>query len=152
MPPSMLPSRQPQPVRIFLTTLIHVNGYKRVTYNLFCAQSNSHGVFMRAKVAVATVSGKAYFFLVNELREKNIDFVSIVPSEPVPAEAKVVVTTEKEKYLINHERVLVFDPETEPSTVINEAARILQGKETYEKIVVGVDPGEVFGLAVIADG
>jgi len=107
---------------------------------------------MRAKVAVATVSGKAYFFLVNELREKNIDFVSIVPSEPVPAEAKVVVTTEKEKYLINHERVLVFDPETEPSTVINEAARILQGKETYEKIVVGVDPGEVFGLAVIADG
>jgi hypothetical protein len=30
--------------------------------------------------------------------------------------------------------------------------KILQGKEVYEKIVIGVDPGEVFGLAVIADG
>jgi hypothetical protein len=30
--------------------------------------------------------------------------------------------------------------------------KILQGKESYEKIVVGVDPGEMFGLAVIADG
>ena len=110
------------------------------------------GVFMAAKVAVATVSGKAYFLLINELKEKNIDFVSIIPGEPVPAEAKVVVTTEKEKHLINHERVLVFDPETETSIIINEASRILEGKETYEKIVIGVDPGEVFGLAVIADG
>ena len=107
---------------------------------------------MIAKVAVATVSGKAYFLLINELKEKNIDFVTLIPGEPVPAEAKVVITTEKERHLINHERVLVFDPETEPSAIINEAAKILQGRETCENIVIGVDPGEVFGLALIADG
>ena len=107
---------------------------------------------MKAKVAVATVSGKAYFLLVNELKEKNIPFLSLVPGDPVPAEAKVVITTAQEKRLINHERILVYDGKTEPSTLINEAVRLLEGKESYEKIVIGVDPGEVFGLAVIADG
>jgi len=107
---------------------------------------------MKAEVAVATVSGKAYFFIVNKLREKNIDFLSLVPSEPVPTEIKVVITTAKEKHLINHEKILVYDSETEPETVVNAALKILQGKESYEKVVIGIDPGKVFGLAVIADG
>jgi hypothetical protein len=107
---------------------------------------------MKAKVAVATVSGRAYFLLVTKLREKNIDFVSLIPGDPVPPEAKVLITTEKEQRLINHERILVYDPKTDPAAVVNEAVKILQGKESYEKIIVGIDPGEVFGLAVIADG
>lgn len=107
---------------------------------------------MKEKVAVATVSGKAYFLLINELKERNISFLNFIPGEPVPTAAKVVITTEKEKPLIDYERVLVYDENTEPSTVVNEALRILQGKEKYEKIVIGIDPGEVFGLAVVADG
>ena len=46
----------------------------------------------------------------------------------------------------------VYDSETEPAALANEVMKILQGKKVYEKIVIGVDPGEVFGLAVIADG
>ena len=107
---------------------------------------------MKAKVAVATVSGKAYFLIVNELRERNMDFLSLIPGNPVPVEAKVVITTEKEKHMIIHEKILVYDDRTAPSTVVNEAGKVLQGKESYEKIVVGIDPGEVFGLAVITDG
>jgi hypothetical protein len=107
---------------------------------------------MSAKVAVATVSGKAYFLLINELKERNIDFLSIVPGEAVPAEAKVVITTEKEKPLIRHEKVLVYDAATEPNAVVNEAVKVLEGKESYEKIVIGIDPDEVTGLAVVADG
>jgi hypothetical protein len=107
---------------------------------------------MKAKVAVATVSGKAYFLIVNKLKEKNIPFISLVPGETVPTEVKVVITTEQEKHLIKHEKILVYDSETEPDSIVNEVMKILQGKEVYEKIVIGVDPGEVFGLAVIADG
>jgi len=107
---------------------------------------------MKAKVAVATVSGKAYFLIVNGLRERNMAFLSLIPGDSVPTEVKVVITTEKEKHLINHERTLVYDSETEPDTVVNEVVKILQGKESYEKIVIGIDPGEVFGLAVLADG
>jgi hypothetical protein len=107
---------------------------------------------MTEKIAVSTVSGKAYFLLVNELKERGIDFISLVPGETVPAETRVVLTTEKEKPLINHEKILVYDEKETPSIVVNEALRILRGKERYEKIVVGIDPGEVFGFAVVADG
>jgi hypothetical protein len=107
---------------------------------------------MKAKVAVATVQGKAYFLIVNKLKERNIPFISLVPGETVPTEVKAVITTEKEKSKINHEKVLVYDSETALDSLVNEVMKILQGKEAYEKIVIGVDPGEVFGLAVIADG
>ena len=107
---------------------------------------------MKEKVAVATVQGKAYFLIVNKLKERDIPFVSLIPGETVPTEVKAVITTEEEKHRVSHERVLVYDSETEPDTVVNEVWKILQGKETYEKIVIGVDPGDVFGLAVLADG
>ncbi len=107
---------------------------------------------MKEKVAVATVKGKAYFLIVNELREQNISFISLVPGEPVPAEVKVVITTEKEKHLVKHEKILIFTSENELDDLVNEVKRILQGKEAYEKIVIGIDPGEAIGLAVIADG
>jgi hypothetical protein len=107
---------------------------------------------MKAKVAVATVQGKAYFLIVNKLKEKNIPFISLVPGETVPTEVKVVITTEKEKHRINHQKVLVYASETEPNALTNEIMKILQGKEAYEKIVIGVDPGDVFGFAVVADG
>jgi len=107
---------------------------------------------MRAKVAVATVSGKDYFLLINELKEKNVQFISVIPGEPLPAEAKVVITTENEKPLVENERILIFKPETEPGNIVDQAVRILKGKEIDDRIVVGIDPGEVFGLAVVADG
>jgi hypothetical protein len=90
---------------------------------------------MKEKVAVATVEGKAYFLIVNELREQNIPFISLVPGEQVPAEIKVVITTEPEL-----------------DNLVDEVKIILQGKEAYEKIVIGIDPGAATGLAVIADG
>jgi len=107
---------------------------------------------VKEKVAVATVEGKVYFLIVNELREQNISFISLVPGEPVPAEVKVVITTEKEKHLVKHEKILIFTSENELDDLVNEVKRILQGKEAYEKIVIGIDPGEAIGLAVIADG
>jgi hypothetical protein len=107
---------------------------------------------VKEKVAVATVEGKAYFLIVNELREQNIPFVSLIPWEPVPAEVKAAITTEKEKHQVKHEKILIFTNENELDNLVNEVKRILQGKEAYEKIVIGIDPGEAIGLAAIADG
>jgi len=107
---------------------------------------------MKEKIAVATVSGKAYYLIVNELKKKNIPFLSLTPHDPIPIETKVVITTEEERNLIKHERIIVYHNGMEPEAIINEALRIIQGKEFFEKIVIGIDPGEVFGLAVLADG
>jgi len=107
---------------------------------------------MRAKIAVATVSGKAYYLIVKELKKKKVPFLSLTPNDHIPMETRVVITTEKEKHLINHEKVLAFKDGMELEALINQAFQIVQGKEFYEKIVIGVDPGEVSGLAVLADG
>jgi hypothetical protein len=59
-------------------------------------------------VAVATVQGKAYFLIINKLREHGIPFISLVLGESVPAKMTLVLTTEPEKHLINHEKILIF--------------------------------------------
>jgi hypothetical protein len=65
---------------------------------------------------------------------------------------EVVITTEEEKTLIRHQRILAVQHGMKPLTLVNEASRIIQGKDHFERITIGVDPGEVFGVAVIADG
>jgi hypothetical protein len=107
---------------------------------------------MKTQIAVATVSGKAYYLIVSELKKKNIPFTSLIPNEPIPIEIKAIITTEKEKHRIKHEKVLAYQDGADLEALINEALQIVQGKEHYEKVVIGVDPGEVFGLAVLADG
>jgi hypothetical protein len=106
---------------------------------------------MKEKVAVATVQGKPYFLLVNQLREHNIPFLSLVPGESVPAKVKLVITTELEKDLVKHDKILIFHDENELDKIVNEVKKTLLGKE-YEKIVIGLDPGKATGLAVLADG
>ena len=107
---------------------------------------------MRQKIAVATVSGKAYYWLVNELNKRRIPFLSVVPGESIPPSIKVVITTKEEKEKINHPSVLIYDPKEKPSAIIDEAVRIIKGKKIYEELVVGIDPGKNFGVAVLGDG
>ena len=106
---------------------------------------------MRSKIAVATVSGKAYYWLVNELNKRKISFLSLIPGEKIPPSIKVVITTKDEKHLINHPSVLIYNPEEEPSTLIDEAIRRIQNKKAYEELIIGVDPGKTFGVAVLGD-
>jgi hypothetical protein len=107
---------------------------------------------MKAQIAVATVSGKSYYIIVNELKKKEIPFLSLTPDQPIPIETKVVITTESEKEKIHHDRILILEEDTDPEQLINEACQVVRGKEHFERIVVGIDPGQVFGLAVLADG
>jgi len=107
---------------------------------------------MKEKVAVATVQGKVYFLIVNALRENNISFTSLVPSEPVPPKVKLVITTEEEKDKVDFERVLTLHGEADLERLIIEVKKLLLGKEAYEKIIIGIDPGEAIGVAVLADG
>jgi hypothetical protein len=108
--------------------------------------------FLNEKVAVATLDGKAYFFIVNQLREQNVPFVSLVPGDQVPAQIKVVVTTPEERNQVNIDRAITFTGEETLDDLTIEIKRILQGKEAYEKIIIGLDPGVATGLAIIADG
>lgn len=106
---------------------------------------------MKAKIALATVSGRAYYELVNELKRKSLPFWSLKPWDPVPLNAKVVITTSEERHFVKHPTVLIFDLGSDPAIIIDEAIRAVQGKRSYEKLVVGVDPGKTYGVAILGD-
>ena len=106
---------------------------------------------MKTKIAVATVNGRAYYELVNELQRKRLPFFSIKPWDPVPLDVKVVLTTKEEQGQISHPQTLFLKTESHPESVIDEAILIIQGKQNYQKIVVGVDPGKSCGIAFLGD-
>jgi len=107
---------------------------------------------MKAKIALATVSGKSYYLIVNELKRRYLPFLSLIPGEPVPIEIEVVITTQDEVQLVNHNRLLVYKDGVSLETLVNEASKIAAGKEYFDKVTVGVDPGDIVGIAVLADG
>jgi hypothetical protein len=106
---------------------------------------------VKTKIAVATVNGRAYYELVNELQRKRLPFFSIKPWDPVPLDVKVVLTTKEEQGQISHPKTLSLKTESHPESVIDEAILIIQGKQNYQKIVVGVDPGKSCGIALLGD-
>jgi hypothetical protein len=107
---------------------------------------------MIEKVAVATVQGKTYFLIVNKLKEQKIPFISLVPGESVPAKILMVITTEREKHLVSHQKILVLHYKDELDRLVEQVEVLLLGKEEYKKIVIGVDPGVAVGLVALADG
>ncbi|UCD96323.1 MAG: hypothetical protein JSV35_07495 [Candidatus Bathyarchaeota archaeon] len=110
---------------------------------------------MTAKIAVVTVSGKAYYLLVNELKRRRVIFLSLTPAEEIPPEVRAVLTTGKERSMVTpptNASIVVFEENADPVTVVDEAIRQAERKPVYENLVIGVDPGENFGLAVLGDG
>lgn len=106
---------------------------------------------MKAKIAVVTVSGKAYYLLVKELKRRNVPFLSLTPDDALPIDVKVVITTKKERIKITHQNVLEYEEAKNPMEIIEEAQRIVKGKRIFERLIIGVDPGQNFGVAVLGD-
>ncbi len=106
---------------------------------------------MKPKITIATVSGRAYYKLVNELRKRNLSFWSVKPWDLIPLDARVIITTKEERHLVTQPDVLIFDCESDPAMVVNEAIRVAQGKKSYDKVVVGIDPGKIYGVTIIGD-
>ena len=106
---------------------------------------------MKAKIAVVTVHGRAYYELVKELQKKRLPFLSLKPWDPVPLHVKVVITTAEESHQISHPQILRFEQGSNPESVVDKATLIIQGKQGYEKVVVGVDPGKTCGIAILGD-
>jgi hypothetical protein len=52
----------------------------------------------------------------------------------------------KEKCKINFDRILTYTCEDELDSLMSQVIISLQGKERYEKMIIGVDSGEVTGL------
>jgi len=103
-------------------------------------------------IAVVTTSGRAYYNIVSELKRRGLSFLSICPGDPIPMNIKVAITTASEKDKIHCSNILVYDCLSDPSSLVEKALQIASGKTQYREVIVGVDPGKRFGIAVLGDG
>lgn len=103
------------------------------------------------EIALVTYSGKAYFQLTSALKRKKISYYSLTPDEAIPRRVKAVVTTETESQYITHPNTFIYSND-DPNRFINTIIQQIRGKKEYNQVVIGVDPGHQFGLAILGDG
>ena len=100
-------------------------------------------------LGVQTADFSVYYDLVQALRARGIPFLTIAPGDPVPAHVGALVTTPREAQAMEHPGLVPF---TDPEATIDQALRVLDGSGSFRRCVIGVDPGERPGIAVLADG
>jgi hypothetical protein len=75
--------------------------------------------------------------------------VTIAPSDAIGREIGVVITSKEEASEIAFPNVVVA---SEPEMTVNEAVRLLRNGALLGCAVIGIDPGEEPGIAVVSNG
>lgn len=105
-------------------------------------------------VAILTEDFSAYHDLVRALRRADVPFESLVFGDPIPARVGVVVTTEAEADRVPFGTVVTMEGGDggDAPRAVARARRLLEGKDRYGSLILGIDPGEKPGFAAVADG
>ncbi|MFB6163638.1 MAG: hypothetical protein ABEJ31_00605 [Haloarculaceae archaeon] len=96
-------------------------------------------------IVVATEDFEVYHGVVNELRDRGVTFTTIEPGQPLPGGATLVVT-DAETAPDFDVPVVVADP-ADPRGAVAEAIGLL--RDEGGRTIVGIDPGERPGVAVL---
>ena len=98
-------------------------------------------------IVVATENFEVYHDVVTELRERGVDFTTVEAGDPLPEETSVVVLAEGERLDPQADATVVTAAPGDPRTAVEEAVGLLRGEPG--QTVVGIDPGERPGIAVL---
>lgn len=99
-------------------------------------------------IVVATDDFELYHGLVAELRDRDATFTTIEPGDPLPDGAAVAVTGPDDPPPDDADRVVVADPGA-PREAVQDA---VAGDRDRGRRIVGVDPGDRPGIAVVEGG
>ena len=98
-------------------------------------------------IVVATDDFEVYHGVVGELRDRGVEFTTIQPDEMLPERATAVVVAADEDRDTDGVPVVRADPD-DPRRAVEEAVAILRGGGG--RTIVGIDPGDRPGIAVLA--
>ena len=115
-----------------------------------CNKINTMGGFKRHKrLALVTGDFSVYHSLIEEARSRRQDILVLTPSQTIPPNVSVVITTEDELHNINfsRDRIIIAD---KPQATLDRAA-FLMYDEDFDLIIIGIDPGKYPGVAVLGN-
>lgn len=98
-------------------------------------------------IVVGTEDFELYHGVVTELRDRGVNFTTVEPGDDLPEGTTVLVTAEAEEWRPDGVDVVRADPD-DPRRAVEEVVVILRGGEG--RTVVGIDPGERPGIAVLS--
>jgi hypothetical protein len=104
---------------------------------------------MEKIIGLLTEDFRLYHDLVKALKRRGLMFVSLSFDDPVPPDVGVVITTHDEMEDIDFENKVAC---TDVGMAIAESIRILKGKDQFDELIVGIDPGAKPGIAILGDG
>jgi len=108
------------------------------------------GLYQRPDViVVATADFEVYHDVVGELRDRGVTFTTVEPGAELPEGTRVVVTGPEDDVEPGGATLVRVTPE-EPRRAVEEALATLRGDGG--RTVIGVDPGERPGIAVLSGG
>ncbi len=101
-------------------------------------------------IAIATDNFEFYYEVVKELKQRDITFVSLSPSDPVPPNVDVILTTKQEAQAFDSPKVVGVEKDVRKG--VRKALSIIEGKLSYQRMLVGIDPGTKPGVVLVGDG
>jgi len=101
------------------------------------------------KIALITDIPLFYYEAVDELKNRGMGFSTLGFDDEIPPSVAVVLTSEQERDRIDFQNVVSGK---DARAAVNEAVKLMAGiNDSYEEIVVGIDPGLKPGIAVLTD-
>jgi len=97
-------------------------------------------------------SGRAYYTLIEELAHRGIEYTPLLPSDSIPLDIQIVITSESFKQLIRKRKRIVWKEDSDPREVVDQMVRQLHRKGGFKEVAIGIDPGKELGVAVVVDG
>jgi hypothetical protein len=98
-------------------------------------------------IVVATADFEVYHELVGALEERDVTFTTVEPDEPIPEDATGVLTSERDDVEPDAGVPVVRAEPGEPRRAID--ALLARLREGTGRLVVGIDPGDRPGIAVL---
>ncbi|WP_232702566.1 hypothetical protein [Halobacterium wangiae] len=98
-------------------------------------------------IVVVTADFEVYHEVVGELRDRDVEFTTVEPGDPLPTAADVVVTAGD---AVDVDVPVVVATADDPRRAVEEALVHVRGGDG--KTVVGIDPGTRPGIAVLRGG
>ncbi|MEF8812919.1 MAG: hypothetical protein V5A55_03770 [Halovenus sp.] len=100
-------------------------------------------------IVVATEDFEVYHDVVGELRDRGVPFTTVEPEEELPAGADVLVTGADDTVDTRETIPRVTARPGGARSAVEEALALLRGEDG--RTVVGIDPGDQPGIAVLVD-
>ena len=109
------------------------------------------GIIVRYEVAVATRNPKLRYHILELLNKLKLKYLVCAPDDPECEYAKVVVTTKDEAARFEEYPMVIIENDTSEEYVIPLMMKLNDIRNPMN-MVLGIDPGMRFGMALVVDG